>query len=406
MSSRHASRPTPLRWTAGVLPLAMAFLCCGCGGGGEQTEAGSGAGAAGESGLLELVLTPQISGTTALLQAVSPVSEDVVWVSGHEGTWVRSVDGGATWSAYVMAGEETLQFRDVEAFDDATAYLMSAGSGELSRIYRTDDGGEGWTLQYTATHPDAFLDCMAFWDRDRGLVYGDAVDGVPFLLSTEDGGATWTRVPAEALPAAPEGEGGFAASGTCLVTGPEGKAWVAMGNGERARTLRTSDWGGSWEVVDVPVVGGTGAGLTTIRMDAAGRRGVALGGVIGGDTLRTENVAVTEDGGASWAPGGAPAMAGPIYGSALVAAPGGQGGEQARAGDEASRIPGGAAGTDLAARPLISVAVGPGGMDWSRDLGRSWVSADTLTYWAVAFASPARGWAVGPGGRIVGLAIR
>ena len=64
-----------------------------------------------------LELTPQTSGTTALLQAVSPVDARVVWVSGHDGTYARTLDGGETWSAAVMAGEEVLQFRDVEAID-------------------------------------------------------------------------------------------------------------------------------------------------------------------------------------------------------------------------------------------------------------------------------------------------
>ena len=35
------------------------------------------------------------SGTTSRLQAVSVASDDVIWVSGLEGTYVRSIDGGA-----------------------------------------------------------------------------------------------------------------------------------------------------------------------------------------------------------------------------------------------------------------------------------------------------------------------
>ncbi|MGW8265389.1 MAG: WD40/YVTN/BNR-like repeat-containing protein [Longimicrobiales bacterium] len=395
MSSRCQRRPPSMRWVVRGLSLAVLALGSGCRGGDEPAEAGPGAGDRAP----ELALILQTSGTTALLQAVSPVSEDVVWVSGHEGTWARTVDGGETWSAFVMAGEENLQFRDVEAFGPATAYLMSAGSGDLSRIYRTDDAGESWVLQYTADHPDAFLDCLAFWDPDRGLAYGDAVDGVPFLLHTEDGGASWDRIPAEALPPATEGEGGFAASGTCVATGPEGKAWVATGNGDRARVLRTTDWGRSWEAVDVPVVGGSGAGLTTIRMGPENRVGLALGGVIGGDTLRTENVAVTEDGGVTWTPGSAPAMPGPVYGSALVGAPQ-RGGEVG--GNLAGRTPTGSETLP----PPVAVIVGPRGLDWSLDLGRSWKSATEETYWAVAFASPEAGWAVGPGGRIARLGMK
>ena len=116
-----------------------------------------------------LMLIEQRSGTEALLQSVSPVSDDVVWVSGHQATYARSVDGGVTWTAAVVPEADGLQFRDVAAFDERTAYLMSAGSGDRSRIYRTDDGGGTWTLQYTADHPEAFLDCMDFWSPERGL---------------------------------------------------------------------------------------------------------------------------------------------------------------------------------------------------------------------------------------------
>ena len=48
------------------------------------------------------------SGTTALLQAVSPVDEAVVWASGHRGTVLRSTDGGATWHPRPVAGAEAL----------------------------------------------------------------------------------------------------------------------------------------------------------------------------------------------------------------------------------------------------------------------------------------------------------
>ena len=89
---------------------------------------------------VQLRLTEQESGTRVLLQAISPVDDQIVWVSGHGGTFVRTTDGGLNWSARVVPGADTLQFRDVEAFDARTAYLLSSGSGSLSRIYRTDDG--------------------------------------------------------------------------------------------------------------------------------------------------------------------------------------------------------------------------------------------------------------------------
>lgn len=373
---QHRSRLFSGRALRGVGFLILwSLLGCGGGGSGDQEEIEARETAQSRV-RWALTLTGQTSGTQSLLQAVSPVNARVVWVSGHDGTYGRTTDGGTTWRSAVMEGEETLQFRDVEAFDSLTAFLMSAGPGALSRIYRTDDGGGVWRLQYQADRPETFLDCMAFWDRERGLAYGDAVDGEPFILRTVDGGESWNRVPASGLPPALDGEGGFAASGTCVMTGSDGDAWIATGAGPRARVLLTEDWGNHWTAVDVPVVAGESSGLTTLAVGPGGW-GVAMGGIIGGDTLRTENLAVTRDGGGRWHPGPAPVMRGPIYGSALLELGGDSG----------------------------VVAVGPGGLDWAMGPGLAWQSADSRPYWAVAFSGAGAGWAVGPQGRITRLSF-
>ena len=70
------------------------------------------------------------------------------------------------------------------------------------------------------------------------------------VLVTSDGGRTWRRVAANRLPAALPGEGGFAASGTCAVVRPNGRAWIATGNGPRSRVLTTSDYGESWSAAE------------------------------------------------------------------------------------------------------------------------------------------------------------
>src|SRR5438067_6150919 len=73
-------------------------------------------------------LTPQNSGTTNGLIAVWPVNRQVVWASGRNGTFTVTTDGGHTWNAHVVPGAETLQFRDVQAFSDKVAYLLSIGT--------------------------------------------------------------------------------------------------------------------------------------------------------------------------------------------------------------------------------------------------------------------------------------
>jgi photosystem II stability/assembly factor-like uncharacterized protein len=326
--------------------------------------------------LTDVRLEPQESGTEVLLQAVSAVDEDVAWVSGHGGTWARTVDGGETWTARVMPGADTLQFRDVHALDAQRAWLLSAGPGELSRIYRTRDGGETWELQFLNPEPSGFYDCIEFRDADRGIAYGDAVDGELRVLRTRDGGETWEYVRGLDMPAALPGEGGFAASGTCVALGPGGRAWIGTGAADTARVLATLDDGRTWTAIPTPLPAGEAAGIFTVAFrDSV--HGVILGGDLARPDDHTDNVAVTSDGGVTWTTSGAPVFPGVVYGTAYV--------------------PG-------APTPTV-VAVGPHGADWSSDEGRTWTSADTLGFWGLDLASPAAGWLVGPDGRIVRISF-
>src|SRR4051812_45471583 len=100
----------------------------------------------------------QTVNTKASLRGLSVVSEKVIWASGTGGTFLRTVDGGKTWMVGNVPNAEKLDFRDVEAFDANTAYLLSIGNGETSRIYKTTDGGKTWKMQFKATNKDVFLD--------------------------------------------------------------------------------------------------------------------------------------------------------------------------------------------------------------------------------------------------------
>lgn len=319
---------------------------------------------------------PQRSGTSSLLQAVSVVDSEVVWVSGHRGTYVRTTDGGATWHAAVVPDADSLQFRDVHAVSADTAYLMSAGNGELSRIYKTTDGGASWELQFTSREPKAFYDCMAFWDADHGIAMSDEVGGRFPIVFTEDGGAHWRPVDPDVLPPALPAEGSFAASGSCVVARAPGRAWIGTGNSSAARVFSTADRGRSWSVSTTPLPSGEGIGIASVAFRDE-LHGVAMGGSMMDTSSRADDIALTTDGGRSWIAAGRAPFPSAIYGASYV---------------PDSRTP-------------TLVAVGPGGAAASFDDGRSWTPVDTAAYWAVAFASNGTGWAVGPGGRIVRLEL-
>ena len=68
------------------------------------------------------------------------------------------------WTKLTVPDAEKLDFRDVDAIDATTAYVLSIGPGPASRIYKTTDAGADWTLQFTNEDPKGFFDAMAFWD--------------------------------------------------------------------------------------------------------------------------------------------------------------------------------------------------------------------------------------------------
>lgn len=323
----------------------------------------------------------QRSGTTALLQAVSAVDARVVWASGRLGTFVRTTNGGATWRSGTVPGADSLEFRDVQAVSADTAYLLAAGPGERSRIYKTTDAGATWTLQFVNRDPAAFFNCMAFWNAQRGLAMSDAVGGRLVVIATRDGGERWERLPDSALPAALPGEGGFAASGTCVAARQPGYAWIGTGNSSPARVLRTSDRARSWSAAATPVVSGPTAGIATLAFRDT-LRGVAMGGRIGVRDARGDDAARTIDGGRTWTLVMRPPFAGAVYGVAY-----------------------GLEGTGPADVTPPLLAVGPGGAAFSPDEGSSWTRVDTLAYWSVAFGAPDRAWAVGPLGRITRFVV-
>jgi photosystem II stability/assembly factor-like uncharacterized protein len=179
--------------------------------------------------------TLQASGVTATLRGVSAVSGSIAWASGANGTVLRTEDAGRTWRRLMLPETETLDFRDVDALDARTAWVLSIGPGDASRIYKTSDGGATWERQFVNANPKAFFDGMAFWDADHGVAISDSVDGRFVIIRTDDGGRTWTPVSTTDLPPALPGEGAFAASGTSVAVVVREHVWIGTGAATTAR---------------------------------------------------------------------------------------------------------------------------------------------------------------------------
>ena len=360
-------------WIRWVIPAAI--LCVG--GWWFFTEVvGRGEAAAQERIQPRLSWEVQEVPLSASLRGLSAPDSATAWVSGTGGSYAFTRDGGERWQVGVVPGAEELDFRDVEAFSDGTVYLMSAGSGTASRIFKSRDWGRSWTLQHSNELEEGFSNGFAFWSPREGALVGDPVDGALFVLLPRDGGDTWARLQGPSLPRLLSGEYGFAASGTNIATfGPRGLA-VATG-GSASRVFLSPDRGGMWQMVETPMTSGSPSrGIFSIAF-----RGTDEAVIVGGDYQNPElphgTAAYSRDGGRSWA----------------LARPGaGRGFRSGVAWRD------GASGT-------IWVAVGTPGSSYSIDGGQSWVTFDSMPLNAVAFGGGV-GWGAGPDGRVVRLVVR
>ncbi len=240
----------------------------------------------------------QESRLTASLRGISVVDNDVVWISGSEGRYAITENGGTTWRAGAVVGADSLDFRDVEAFSARLAYLMSAGPGDLSRIYKTEDGGKTWTQQHTNDLEEGFYDGFDFWNEKEGILVGDPINSKLFLLKTVDGGKHWQRISPDRLPPLRDGEYGFAASGTGIKVF-QNHVWIGTG-GSEARVFHSSDRGEHWDVFSTPIVSGQpSAGIFSIDFRDA-KNGVVVGGDYTEPHRTGATTAYTDDGGKTW----------------------------------------------------------------------------------------------------------
>ena len=303
--------------------------------------------------------------TTASFRGLSVVDKNTVWASGTRGTVIRTTDGGGTWSVIKVPDAEKLDFRDIEAFDANTAYILSIGNGDSSRIYKTTDGGKSWTLQFKNTNEKAFFDAMACWDRNNCVAMSDPIDGKYVLIGTKDG-TTWKAMDTDKMASAKTGEAAFAASGTCLITQGRDRLLLVSG-GTDARVFRSENRGVSWLVADTPIVkGAAGSGIFSIAM-LNGKRGIIVGGNYEKPEENDRSLAHTLDGGRTWVAGSG--LSG--FRSAVVYIDG-----------------------------QTVIAVGSSGSDISNDGGKSWRNIDKLSYNAVQAKGSDAVWAVGEKGMV------
>lgn len=248
------------------------------------------------------------SGVEASFRGLAMRGPEEVWVTGNQGTVLRTHNGGRSWQTVVIPGsdftdadgkKQPADFRDVALLPDGSVLVMSIGPGEASRVYHSADG-RAWEVVLQNDKPAGFFDGMDFDAHGKnGLLYGDPIDGRLDIAVTRDAGRTWRRLPESNRPRLIDGEYGFAASGSgAIVRGQS--FWVATG-GSTSRVHHSADGGRTWSVVNVPLRSGNeSSGIFSMASD-----GKDAFVVVGGDYLMPElgerNVAFSGDAGRTWA---------------------------------------------------------------------------------------------------------
>jgi hypothetical protein len=312
------------------------------------------------------------SGTTAGLRGIHAVGGGVAWASGTNGTVLRTEDGGYEWQSCAMPpGAEKLDFRGVWAWDDNTAIVMSSGTGDASRLYKTTDGCSSWKLLFTNPDKDGFWDGLNCADKENCMLVGDPVDGRLVVFSTDDGGARWDRDHDPGLSAADK-EGAFAASNSSLgVNWVDGPALLGTGSMAGARILIECDAckGNKWTANSVSAFPkGQSAGIFSVDY-RDWRRWVAVGGDYQKPNETAGTAAWSSDGGKTWT-----AAEKPPHGFRSA--------------------------VEWDADLKAWIAAGTNGSDISWDDGKTWEPLDDGNWNALSLP-----WVVGPGGRIAKLDV-
>lgn len=252
--------------------------------------------------------TPRVeimtSGTKTSIRGLSAVDDNIIWVSGSNGMVGRSNDGGKSWKwfdAKKSIPDDSLRkrtdFRDIEAFDGATAIIMAIGSPAY--ILKTNNGGESWKVVYENKTKGMFLDAMEFWNEQSGIVIGDPIDGKFFVARTFDGGSNWQDIPFDKRPVADSGEACFAASGTNIRASDRDEA-VFVSGGLKSRIFTKND------PSPLPIMQGketTGANSVAVfdnKKLKGGKIMTVVGGDFNADTARNNICFITNDGGKHW----------------------------------------------------------------------------------------------------------
>ena len=230
------------------------------------------------------------------IRAILAISSNKLIYAGSKGDITTTEDGGRTWQSHTLKYNDSIipHFRSI-AKNGEHIFALSVANPAL--LYKGSQNN--YDLVYTEEHEKVFYDCMKFFaDGKHGIAVGDPTEDCPSVILTSDGGNTWKKLSCSQLPTFEEGEAFFAASNTNIAI-VNNTVWIGSG-GTKARILKSTDFGNTWEIFDTPIVQGDGPqGIYSIDFYDE-NHGIAIGGNYSKPEDNSANKAITADGGKTW----------------------------------------------------------------------------------------------------------
>ncbi|HLN53949.1 MAG TPA: YCF48-related protein [Lentimicrobium sp.] len=167
--------------------------------------------------------------------AVNFPSASVGYIAGDNGTLMKTINGGSTWTQVNLPVYlYNSQIRNVNFVDEETGFIALA-----KKVYKTVDGGQSWSASpqlNTGTLQGTF-----FLDHNKGFAFGSNES----LAKTTDGGNSWIVLSYSPLTELHYSYLGFADQNNGYVIAQD---WYY----EEAVVRKTTDGGFSWTNLALP----------------------------------------------------------------------------------------------------------------------------------------------------------
>ncbi len=309
------------------------------------------------------IIITKINIDSTSIRAIKVIDENSLYFAGSKGDIGFTSDGGKTWKTNTITFNDTIKphFRSI-AKNGNDIFALSISNPAL--LYKITNNKI--TLVYQENDEKVFYDSLQFFDDGKnGIAVGDPTDNCASIITTSDGGNTWSKTPCNKLPDFGKGEAFFAASNTNIKI-INNTIWIASG-GTKARILKSIDKGETWNIYDTPIVQGDGSqGIYSIDFYDE-KNGIIIGGNYAKPENNSKNKAITKDGGISWQI--VSDNTNPNYKSCVQYVPNTNGKE--------------------------IFAVGKTGVSFSNDGGISWEDVSKESYYTIQFVNKNVAWLAG-----------